>query len=218
MMRMRNVAFFLPILCVVSAVVAFPAGKAAAQLVLNEILADPASDWDGDGTVGSKTDEWVEVINTGPSTIDLSVYRLGDLSGGYTWRYGFSGTLPSGGILLVTGTSSLAWQTENGYSAAGLSLNNTGDTVFLYRIAGPDTLVADSYAYLAHEVLDDRSTGRSMDDISQWRVFDALNPYSGTNPPLGSGCSPSPALPNVCGPLVPVEDKTWGAIKGLFAD
>jgi hypothetical protein len=150
--------------------------------------------------------------------VDLSAYRLGDLSGGYSWRYGFSGTLASGGIVLVTGASSLAWQAANGFAAAGLSLNNTGDTVILYRIEGGDTTVADSYAYLAHEVLDDRSTGRSLDNSSEWQVFDALNPYSGANPPLGNGCPPSPGLPNACGPLVPIEEKTWGAIKGLYGD
>jgi hypothetical protein len=218
MMWMRNVAFFLSLFCLWLSVTAFPAGDASAQLVFNEVLADPASDWDGDGTVGSKTDEWVEVINLGSSAVDLSAYRLGDLSGGYSWRFGFSGTLAPGGIVHVTGTSSLAWQAANGYTAAGLSLNNTGDTVFLYRIEGGDTAVADSYAYLAHEVLDDRSTGRSLENSSEWQVFDSLNPYSGTNPPVGNGCPPSPGLPNVCGPRVPVEEKTWGAIKGLYGD
>jgi len=215
---MRSVAFFLSLFCGWLCAAVFPAGEASAQLLLNEILADPASDWDGDGSVGSKTDEWVEVINVGASSVDLSAYRLGDLSGGYTWRYGFSGTLASGGIVLVTGANSLAWQAANGYTAAGLSLNNTGDTVFLYRIEGADTVVADSYAYLAHEVLDDRSTGRSTDDVLEWQVFDVLSPYSGTNPPLGNGCAPSPALPNACGPRVPVEERTWGAIKGLYED
>lgn len=215
---MKNVAFFISLLCLWLTAAVFPASDASAQLLLNEILADPASDWDGDGSVGSKTDEWVEVINVGATAIDLSAYRLGDLSGGYSWRYGFSGTLASGGIVWVTGTSSVAWQSANGYTSAGLSLNNTGDTVFLYRIDGADTTVADSYAYIAHEVLDDRSTGRSLRNVSEWQVFDARNPYSGTNPPVGNGCPPSPALPNACGPLVPVEEKTWGAIKGLYED
>jgi hypothetical protein len=216
MMWMKSVAFFLSLFSACLSVAVLSAEDASAQLVLNEVLADPASDWDGDGSVGTKNDEWVEVINLGASTVDLSAYRLGDLSGGYSWRFGFSGTLAPGGVVLVTGSLSLAWQAANGYTAAGLSLNNTGDTVFLYRIEGADTSVADSYAYLAHEVLDDRSTGRSVDDSARWEVFDGLNPYSGTNPPLGNGCSPTPALPNACGPRVPAAEKTWGAIKGLY--
>jgi len=215
---MRSVAFFLSFLFLFTFLTVFPFGHGWAQVCLNEILADPASDWDGDGALGSKNDEWVEVINAGVSSVDLSAYRLGDLSGGYTWRYGFSGTLPAGAVVLVHGSDSQVWQAANGFAVAGLSLNNTGDTVFLYKIEGTDTLVADSYAYGAHEVLDDRSTGRMPDDTAEWRVFDQLNPYTGTNPPLGTGCSPSPGLVNDCEPHVPVEDTTWGAIKVLFVE
>jgi hypothetical protein len=218
MMWMRHVAFFLRILSVFAVIIAISGSHASAQLVLNEILADPASDWDGDGSVGSRPDEWVEVLNLGSSSVELGDYRLGDLSGGYSWRYGFGGTLAPGGVLTVFGSMSQAWQTANGYPVAGLSLNNTGDTVLLYKIEGTDTLVADAYSYAAHEVLDDRSTGRLSGNPVEWRVFDARNPYEGTTPPLGTGCSPSPRLPNDCEPLVPVEQTTWGAIKELFVD
>ena len=215
---MRSVAFLLSLL-VVFALSGFPPfSHAGAQVLVNEILADPASDWDGDGELGSRTDEWVEVLNAGLASVDLSSYRLGDLSGGYTWRYGFSGVLDPGAVLVVYGTDSQAWQSANGFPVAGLSLNNTGDTVFLYKIEGGDTLVADSYAYIAHEVLDDRSTGRMAENTSEWRVFDALNPYSGTNPPLGTGCTPSPGEANACEPLVPVGETTWGAIKELYGN
>lgn len=215
---MRIVAFFLSFLFVFTFLIPCRFSHAWAQVCLNEVLADPASDWDGDGALGSKTDEWIEVINAGASSVDLSAYRLGDLSGGYSWRYGFSGTLLPGAVLVVYGSDSQAWQTANGFTVAGLSLNNTGDTVFLYKIEGGDTLVTDSYSYVSHEVLDDRSTGRMVEDLAEWRVFDALNPYSGTNPPLGTGCSPSPGAVNACEPLVPVEETTWGAIKEMFVD
>jgi hypothetical protein len=197
MMRMRNVAFLLPLFFVFFLVVPLTFVAASAQVLVNELLADPASDWDGDGTVGSKTDEWVEVINAGASSVDMSGYRLGDLSGGYSWRYGFTGTLDPGAVIVVYGTDSQAWQTANGFTVAGLSLNNTGDT---------------------HEVLDDRSTGRRMGTPAEWRVFDALNPYSGTNPPLGTGCAPTPGSVNECDALVPIEETTWGAIKEMFRD
>ncbi len=215
---MRIVAFFLSFLFVFVFLTPFPFSHAWAQVLVNEILADPASDWDGDGTLGSKNDEWVEVINSGASGVDLSAYRLGDLSGGYSWRYGFSGILQPGAVLIVYGSDSQVWESANGFTAAGLSLNNTGDTVLLYKIEGSDTTVADSYTYVAHEALDDRSTGRMTDNAAEWRVFDALNPYSGSNPPLGTGCSPSPGLVNECEPLVPVEATTWGAIKEMFVD
>ena len=79
--------------------------------------------------------------------------------------------------------------------------------------AGADTVVVDSYAYLSHEVVDDRATGRTSPAPGVWVVFDALNPYSGTTLPLGNGCVPTPALANDCTPEVPVEGATWGSIK-----
>ena len=215
---MRNVAFFMAFLVSLALFVGVPASESSAQLLLNEILADPATDWDGDGSVGSRADEWVEITNAGSSTIDLSKYRVGDLSGGYSWRYGFSGTLEPGGVLIVYGSGAQSWQSENGFPAMGLSLNNGGDTVFLYEIQGSDTLVADSYAYVPHEVLDDRTTGRMPDNPHEWRVFDGLNPYTGTKLPLGTGCDPTPGLVNECDPEVPVEGASWGAIKQKFTD
>ena len=67
-----------------------------------------------------------------------------------------------------------------------------------------------------HQADDDRAAGRNPDGVGDWQIFDGLNPYSGTNPPLGNGCSPTPALANACGPRVPAAEKTWGAIKGLY--
>jgi hypothetical protein len=213
---MRNVAFFLTCLIVAALVAAAVPSQSFAQLVLNEILADPASDWDGDGAVGSRADEWVEVTNAGTSSIDLSKYRLGDLSGGTTWRFGFSGTLEPGGVVVVYGSTAQTWQSENGFPAMGLSLNNSGDTVSLYAIEGTDTLVVDAYAYVTHEVVDDRATGRPADSPGEWRVFDGNNPYDGEVPPLGTGCFPSPGTANTCGPQVPVKGATWGVIKHTY--
>jgi hypothetical protein len=215
---MRNVAFFVAISVAIMSLFCFPAAECSAELLLNEILADPASDWDGDGSVGSRADEWVEVINAGSSSIDLSDYRLGDLSGGYEWRYGFNGSLAPGEVVLVYGSAAQVWQSEHGFSAVGLSLNNAGDTVFLYRIDAADTTVVDSYAYQTHEVADDRSAGRTSPAPGEWVIFDALNPYTGDNPPLGNGCVPTPALANECTPEVPVKGATWGAIKHRYDD
>ena len=87
---MKHVAFFLFVLGAFASV-------CNAQIRINEILADPASDWSGDASLSSKDDEWVEVINAGATVVDLSAYRLGDASGGTTtWRFGFAGTLAPG--------------------------------------------------------------------------------------------------------------------------
>jgi hypothetical protein len=213
MMWMRIVAVF--VFCVVAS---FLPINSAAQIRLNEILADPASDWDGDGGVNSRSDEWVEIVNIGSSAVDLSSYRLGDVSGDTSWRYGFSGTVAPGEIRLVYGSDAVLWESANGFPAFGLSLNNSGDTVFLFDVAGGDTIVVDQYTYSSFEVQDDRTTGRDPDGTGDWVIFDGLNPYSGSAPPFGNGCAPTPGGTNDCSTSVPVKESTWGAIKALWSE
>jgi hypothetical protein len=210
-MTMRYVAFFI---CALLAL-AFLSPTAAAQIRLNEILADPASDWDSDGTVNSKLDEWVEIVNVGGTTVDLSRFRLTDESGGTDWRFVLGGTLAPGAVRLVTGAEVSAWQTANGVGNFGLSLNNGGDTVYLYEVVGSDTLVADSQAYGSVEVADDRAVGRQPSGTGAWVLFDGLNPYSGSTY-VATGCRPSPGAVIEC--TTPVETSSWGAVKNLYED
>jgi hypothetical protein len=184
------------------------------QIRINEVLADPGIDWNGDGGVSSRDDEWVEIVNAGPAPEPLDGYLLSD--GGTTriLRFGWTGTLGPGEIKVVYGATSVAWETSNGESAVGLSLNNAGDTVRLWRVVASDTVLVDSYAYAAFEVLDDRSTGRMPDGGTTWALFDALNPYTGTTPPLGTGCRPTPAETNGC--PTAVERSTWASVKRLY--
>jgi hypothetical protein len=179
------------------------------SVALNEVLADPARDWDGDQAVNAANDEWVEIVNTGATPADLTGLRLGDTD--KVWAYGFTGTLPVEGKVVVYGSTSKAWQTANGLSAFGLRLSNTGDTIVLWHVTATDTTMIDQYTFVDHEAEDDRSSGRRPDGGSTWELFDALNPYTGGAPPAGNGCAPSPGLPNNC--LTPVEQTTWGQIK-----
>jgi len=208
---MKHVAIFVSCLlvCIIFT-------NSTAQVRLNEILADPASDWDGDTGVDSRSDEWIEIVNIGGSPVDLSSFRLGDLSGDTSWRYGFDGTLAPGAVRIVYGSQAVAWERANGFPAFGLRLNNGGDTVFLFDVSSGDTLVVDQYAYANFEVVDDRATGRKPDGAGPWEIFDALNPYSGTTLPLGNGCPPTPGESNTCTASVPVKHSTWGAIKMLY--
>src|SRR5262245_6024707 len=84
------------------------AGQAPADLIrLNEILAGPARDWDGDGVYDSKSDEWVEVLNAGTTASSLEGYRLADAD--RTVRIALSGSLSPGEVALVTGSAAVAW-------------------------------------------------------------------------------------------------------------
>ena len=190
------------------------AGQVAGEGVrLNEILAGPARDWDGDGIYDSKSDEWIELRNAGPTVATLDEYRLADAD--RTVRFALSGTLDPGDVTLVTGSAAVAWQRAQGLTAAGLSLNNSGDTVFLLRVAGTDTAVVDSHAYGSIEGASDRSVGRSAAGQAEWILFDALNRYTGSGTPPGTGCPPTPRGANECA-TTDVQSTTWGAIKRLY--
>jgi hypothetical protein len=162
--------------------------------------------------VSTRDDEWIEVVNTAAEALDLSAYLLTDSD--RLPRYAFSGTLAPGERRLVFGRQSYDWEKAYGYPAYGLSLANTGDTVMLWQVAGAETLLVDAYAYQSHEAAADRAVGRRPDG-GPWVLFDGLNPYVGTTPPLGTGCTPTPGLANVCDDT-PTRNPTWGRLKALY--
>lgn len=193
-------------------------GTARAAVVINEILADPARDWDGDGVLDSRDDEWVEVLNTGPGPVDLVSYWLRDDAAGGP-RLNLFGVLEAGQTAVFFGSQAVAWQQETGATVAGLALNNSGDRVVLLRtVAGSDPLAfedVDDVDYTSHQVADDRSCGWSV-QRDQWLLFDALNPYTGTLEPAGSGCAPTPGAPNLCDSSVDVQDSSFGELKATY--
>jgi hypothetical protein len=191
-------------------------GPATAQVVLAEMLADPDSDWNGDGDVHFRDDEWIEVQNVSGGTIDLADYIVRDVLGDDP-HLQLSGVLAPGAVAVFYGSDAVAWQQENGYSITGLSLNNGGDVVELLFLDPelPDPVLVDQYQYAEHEAVDDRASGR-LPDTGEWALFDALNPYDGDVPPLGTGCGPTPAIANDCVPLVPNDGATWGMVKQLY--
>ncbi|RJR28065.1 MAG: lamin tail domain-containing protein [Candidatus Latescibacterota bacterium] len=211
---MRNIFRFLLCLAFCLCALSSLPAPCAAQIVVNEFVADPARDWDGDGTTNLRDDEWIEIRNIGTVPVDLSAYRLADAEGPTVFRYGFAGTLDPGAVRVVYGSDSRAWEEANGFPLYGLSLNNTGDVVSLYRLAGGDTALVDSYAYREVAARDDRSIGRRSDAPSVWITFDALNPCTATCDPAGTGCFPTPGSQNTC--LTPAATATWGSIKGIY--
>lgn len=135
-------------------------------IVLNEIHADPAADLpgdaNGDGTRDSTDDEFIELVNTGNSTLDLSGWTLSDAASvRHTFPQGtnlptdraiviFGGGSPNGdfgGALVQTAAANL------------LSLNNSGDTITL-KNAGGVTILEHSYG---SEAGDNQSISRDPD-------------------------------------------------------
>lgn len=213
MVRAWGVVLWVLVLAVALAVAVRFAPPVRAQIsggvVLNEILAGPARDWSGDGAFDARDDEWVEIRNEGPAVVDLSAYRVSDADS--TIRFAFGGTLAPGAVSLVTGAAAVAWQRSVGRTATGLSLNNAGDTIRLFRIEGADTVAVDVKSYNSIEGASDRSTGRFG---VAWSLFDALNPYTGSGEPRGTGCPPTPAGANGC--TTDVSETTWGWLKANY--
>jgi hypothetical protein len=191
--------------------VPFARGQSEGGLRLSEVLAGPARDWDGDGVYDSRADEWLEVVNTGVAPLDLSPFRVSDADS--TIRYEFSGTLMPGAVFVVMGSTAENQQRALGRPVTGLSLNNGGDSVILFRVMGSDTVRVDGRHYNTIEAATDRSTGW-VTDPSTWVLFDALNPYTGTGQPAPTGCAPTPGGRNGC--PTSVAETTWGKIKQLY--
>jgi hypothetical protein len=208
MRNIRLVCALVALLCSLSPLVA----QAAPDLRLSEFLAAPGRDWDGSGAFSSRDDEWVEIVNGGSSVVDLSPYFITD--GDSVARFGFTGTLAPGATLLVTGAMSVAWERATAHPVFGLSLGNTGDKVMLWRVTGSDTTLVEAYAYKTHESSTDRAVGRTPDG-NDWKLEDALNPYTGTVLPSGTGCPPTPGAANSCG-VTPARRSSWGDVKALY--
>ena len=101
-------------------------GRASAMIMINEILADPASglagDANGDGVRSSGGDEFIELLNVSDSVVDISGWYLTDA---VSTRHVFtSGTLMQpNAYQVVFGADALS---------GSLGLNNSGDTVSLF--------------------------------------------------------------------------------------
>ncbi len=185
------------------------------QVMINEFMPDPATDWDGDGEVNYRDDEWVEIKNRGDSAVDLSGYLLADGIEEPQWRYGLAGQLMPGEVLVVFGSDSRAWEESNQFPRYGLSLNNSGDRISVFRVENGDTVCIHYYTYQDEVVGDDRSVGISADPQEGWVVFDAYSPCDGACGIPGSGCIPTPGSPNQC--TTGVESESWGSIKQKFS-
>ncbi len=213
-MRLTLPFLFLTLLLLgLHAPLAVPCARADTTLMLNEFMAGPSRDWDGNGVYSSRDDEWVEVVNTTSVTLDLGAFLITDAD--RIPRLALSGTLEPGGHRVVFGSDSYAWEKAHGFPAYGLSLSNTSDKVMLWEVAGAETLLADSYAYASQEAASDRAVARSPDATGPWVLFDSLNPYSGTTPPLGTGCAPTPGEENRC-TTTPARASTWGRLRTLY--
>ena len=121
-------------------------------LVLNEIFPAPKTVFSG---------EWVELFNTGNSSVDLGGWALDDLVGAGSEPF----VIPNG-TLIPAGSFFVFYN-----STTNIALNNDGDTV---RLLDPTGNEVDSYRYDSSSY--DASFGRFPDGGPSWRIFDAPTP------------------------------------------
>jgi hypothetical protein len=126
------------------------------QLVINEVLADPLGvDSNCDGVLDSLQDEFVELVNVGPGTLDLTGAVLADaLADRFTFPAlvlgaGDAVVVFTGGTPTFDGTAPDAWcgalpAGVSTLTGGALNLNNGGDTITL-RDAGGTTLATMTY-------------------------------------------------------------------------
>ena len=110
------------------------------SLVLNEVLYDPFNsglngDANGDGTYVQNEDEFIELVNIGSSSIDLSGYKVFDasalLSNSPRHIFPSGEILPAGGVYVLFGgglpTGSFGGAIVSTTSTGMMNLNNSGD-------------------------------------------------------------------------------------------
>jgi serine protease len=120
-------------------------GAGPAELVINEILADPTLvDGNGDGVISTIDDEMIEIVNIGGGPADLGGATISDAVG-VRLVLAAGTTLAPGEALLVFGGGAPGSFGAGVHTRTGrLYLNNDGDTVTL-RDPGGAVLAAATY-------------------------------------------------------------------------
>jgi hypothetical protein len=159
------------------------------DLIINEILADPAGDItgdsNGDGTRDGTEDEFIEFYNTGSTNFDLSGYVISDGSnGGDNTRHTFEqGTIiPANSFLVVFGggtPTGFANGTAIVSSSGALGLNNSTDSVILKNASG-NIVVQVDYT----DGGNDQSVGRSPDFTGEFVLHTTIPPNALFSPGL----------------------------------
>ena len=109
-----------------------PYATPVSNVVINEFLSQPRSDWNGDGEINSG-DEFIEIINLGIVTVDLSNWSLDDQPGDSS-----AYTIPSN-VSIQPGARMAFFSSQT-----GILLSTGGDSVRLFRSTG---LITDAFTY-----------------------------------------------------------------------
>jgi hypothetical protein len=136
-----------------------------ATVVINELMADNnAAVQSPDGTYP----DWIELYNTGNSSVDLSGMYLTDSLANPTWQFPSGTLLEANGYLLVWADGN----TAQGPLHADFKLNANGESLGLFA-SDVETLI-DSVTY--DKQIEDVSYGRTTDGSSSWSYMTKSTP------------------------------------------
>lgn len=192
---MRYPLFLLTLLVIL----ALWAGSAAAALIINELQSD------NEQTVADdhgEFDDWLEILNTGPASVDLTGYRISDDADLGTYH------VLDGPLTVAAGARLILWadgQADQGPAHLPFRLSSGGETVTLIS---PDGL----------SVVDQVEYPRQFSDHVYQRYPDAGGAWTwGRDPsPLGANLAPHHDGFLVLNELMPANESVITDDHGQF--
>lgn len=149
--------FFMLMLSIFLAV-----NSAGANVLINEMLANPAKDWNGNGDISGMDDEFIELYNSANQSVDISGYVLRDTV--YRSTPG-EYVLPEGSVIGPGGFLNIF------VSKSGVFQGNDGDAIKLYDPKG--------------NLVDEKEYSAAVVDVSFARIPDGGEWNNSTAPTPG---------------------------------
>ena len=186
----------------------------SAQLIINELLYDPApgNDVNQDGNASTSEDEFVEIVNAGASAVDIGDYSITDASGN-TFTFPVGTMIASNEALIVFNAGNPPATLNGATVFVGCpSLNNGGDTITLFD---PGFNQLDQVVWTSSGVSADQSYNRNPD------LFGTFAPHSTVPGAIGMrarmsvarmACSVRP------GPSAPSNNATFSPVIAAASD
>jgi hypothetical protein len=193
-----------------------PTATPLPPLVINEIHADPhlsAGDANGDGVVDTADDEFIEIVNTTGSPIDLSGWALHD-STQLRHTFAASSVIPGNCAVVVFGGGSMSGTFGGSLVVTAttktLALNNTGDTITLYN-ASATAVISATYG---SDGGDDQALTRSPDILGQFSKHTLPAQAAGRrfSPGMRLDGSPFSGCGGVSQSPLPRKEMEWGVL------
>jgi hypothetical protein len=144
-------------------------------LYINEFMADNDSAIEDPDEPGAYED-WIEIYNDGPATLDLGgMYLTDDLSDPTQYMIPERTTIPAGGYLVFWADD----DTEQGAVHTNFKLGKGGEAIGLFDTDANGNTAIDTLIF--HQQSTDISEGRAPDGAGCWRYFMAATPGTPNN-------------------------------------